>query len=75
MAMEYLNSGKSDLSSIKNAQERINRARDRIRPLLNQCRPVIRNKDIDNSSEWKKIPKLQADGALLVRFLAQKGVE
>ena len=75
MAMEYLNSGKSDLSSIKNAQERINRARDRIRPLLNQCRPVIRNKDIDNSSEWKKSPKLQADGALLVRFLAQKGVE
>lgn len=74
MAMEYLNSGKSDLSSIKNAQERLDKAKDRVRPLLKQCRPVIRNKD-KNTEQWESSPRLEADGALLVRFLAQKGVE
>lgn len=75
MAMEYLNSGKSDLNGIKNTQERINKAKDRIRPLLEQCRPVIRDKDEPDRNQWKRSPRLEADGALLVRFLAQKGVE
>lgn len=75
MAMEYLNSGKSNLSSIKNAKERIDKAKDIIRPLLKQCRPVIRDKDISDSSKWARKKQLKADGALLVRFLAQKGVE
>ena len=75
MAMEYLNSGKSNLSSIKNAKERIDKAKDVIRPLLKQCQPVIRNKDISDSSKWARKKQLKSDGALLVRFLAQKGVE
>lgn len=74
MAMEYLNSGKSDLSSIKNAQERLDKAKDRVRPLLKQCRPVVRNKD-KSVDQWQPSSCLEADGALLVRFLAQKGVE
>lgn len=72
MAMEYLNSGKSDLSSIKNAQERMDKAKDRVYPLLKQCRPFMRDKD---KNECKPSERLEADGALLVRFLAQKGVE
>lgn len=75
MAMEYLNSGKSDVSDIKNAQERLNKAKDRVRPLLKQCRPVKRDKDEKNTEKWERNPRLEADGALLVRFLAQKGVE
>lgn len=75
MAMEYLNSGKSDLSNIKNAKEKMDKACDRVRPLLKQCRPVKRNKDENNSDQWKREPCLTVDGALLVRFLAKKGVE
>ncbi|MEN9501703.1 MAG: hypothetical protein RI964_988 [Pseudomonadota bacterium] len=75
MAMEYLNSGKSDLSNIKDAKERIEKAKNIIRPLIKQCRPVIRNKDIDNDEKWERRDQLQVDGALLIRFLAQKGVE
>ncbi|HPY39267.1 MAG TPA: type III-B CRISPR-associated protein Cas10/Cmr2, partial [Thiolinea sp.] len=74
MAMEYLNSGKSDLSGIKNAKERMDKARDRVYPLLKQCRAVIRDKDL-NIERWKQSARLEADGALLVRFLAQKGAE
>lgn len=74
MAMEYLNSGKSDLSGIKNAKERMDKARDRVYPLLKQCRPVIRDKDI-KIEQWRHSARLEADGALLVRFLAQKGAE
>jgi CRISPR-associated protein Cmr2 len=74
MAMEYLNSGKSDLSNIKNAKEKMNKACDRVRPLLKQCRPVIRDKE-KKKQEWKISRNLEVDGALLVRFLANKGVE
>lgn len=74
MAMEYLNSGKSDLSDIKNAQERLDKAKDRVRPLLKQCYPVMRDKD-KSTEQWKSSSRLEADGALLVRFLAHKGVE
>jgi len=73
--MEYLNSGKSDLSNIKNAKEKMDKACDRVRPLLKQCRPVKRDKDKNNPDQWKKEPCLTVDGALLVRFLAKKGVE
>lgn len=68
LAMEYLNSGKSDLTTM-------DQAKDRIRPLLTQCRPVIRNKDEPDPKKWQPSKRLEADGALLVRFLAQKGVE
>ncbi|MBU0655546.1 MAG: type III-B CRISPR-associated protein Cas10/Cmr2 [Gammaproteobacteria bacterium] len=68
MAMEYLNSGKSDLKTM-------DQAKDRIEPLLKQCRPVIRDKDQADSTKWERSERLEADGALLVRFLAQKGME
>lgn len=78
MAMEYLNSGKSDLNTLKNAKERIEQARAIVTPLLTQCRPVKRilkdNKEL-LIEEWTRSKRLEADGALLVRFLAQKGVE
>ncbi|MDD5392736.1 MAG: type III-B CRISPR-associated protein Cas10/Cmr2 [Thiothrix sp.] len=68
MAMEYLNSGKSDLKTMDQAS-------DRIRPLMIQCRPVTRDKDETDNKKWKRSKRLEADGALLVRFLSQKGVE
>lgn len=78
MAMEYLNSGKSDVSTLKNAKERIEEAKAIIEPLLTQCRPVTRlledNKELP-IEKWTRSKRLEADGALLVRFLAQKGVE
>ena len=68
LAMEYLNSGKSDLKTM-------DQAKDRLRPLLTQCRPVIRDKDQQDSTQWKRSERLEGDGALLVRFLAQKGMD
>lgn len=67
MATEYLNSG---AARTKNMDE----ARNVIRPLLEQCRPVIR--DLKKpQNEWRRSSCLAADGALLLRFLAHKGVE
>lgn len=78
MAMEYLNSGKSDLSDIKNAKERMSKAQDRIHPLLKQCYPVkrelVEGKALPKKG-WPVSTRLEVDGALLLRFLAQKGVE
>lgn len=68
MAAEYLASGVAETGSL-------DKARKIIRPLLEQCRPVIRDQTQENPAKWKKSTCLNADGALLVRFLAQKGVE
>ena len=65
MAMEYLNSGKSDISDRKDAE-------NRIRKLLTQCRPHSRNQKTETITSSNQ---LKIDGALLVRFLAQKGAE
>lgn len=67
MAAEYLNSSAAKV-------KKLDEARAIVRPLLEQCRPVIRDNTKDRV-EWKKSSCLDADGALLVRFLAQKGVE
>ncbi|MGH8458433.1 MAG: type III-B CRISPR-associated protein Cas10/Cmr2, partial [Nevskiales bacterium] len=67
VAAEYLNSGAAKV-------KKLHEARAIVRPLLEQCRPVIRDKK-KARAEWKKSSCLDADGALLVRFLAQKGVE
>lgn len=64
MCMEYLNSGKTTVTTMAQAKERIG-------TLLDQCRRVRRSPDGKISEE----PFLFADGALLVRFLAQKGIE
>lgn len=58
----------------------VEQARDIIEPLLTQCRPHVRQLDKTTGRElppdtWPQSARLQADGALLVRFLATKGLE
>lgn len=71
MAMEYLNSGVAPKGMPMSAAE------DFIRPLLKQCLSVKRKKegDAEPSFEVDPFKGLQADAALLVRFLAHKGIE
>ena len=52
----------------------LDKARLAIAPLLAQCRAVTREMSKADKSQWKESSKLTVDGALLVRFLAQKGV-
>ena len=73
LAVDYLasgiNEGRRDKLKIKDAEALI-------RPLLEQCRPVVRNsKAQDEQKKYQTSHRLEADGALLVRFLAHKGVE
>jgi len=68
MAMEYLNSGLAE--GITKAE-----AEERIAPLLVQCRPRVREVDDLGKVDFKDSRRHTVDGALLVRFLAQKGVE
>jgi len=49
-------------------------AKEKITPLLQQCRPVNRNKDEPDNNKWER-KSAKADAALLVRFLAHKGRE
>lgn len=73
MASEYLASG---LCEHIPKEERLDYAKCVVGPLLRQCRPRIRNEANPNNVEkWKRDPNLYVDGALLVRFLAGKGVE
>ena len=69
LAMEYLNSG-----LVRDKRLGMEEAKVKVKPLLDQCRPVTRDKTKPRA-EWKKSSSLDADGALLVRFLAHKGVE
>lgn len=67
LAMEYLNSGTAPKNwSMEDAQQHI-------APLLDQCRMRRRDKDKD-PDQWEEVKTTQ-DAAMLVRFLAQKGVE
>jgi len=68
MCMEYLNSGKTTAQTMDQAKESI-------QPLLQQCRRVTRNDQIEDYSQWQRSDFLRVDAALLVRFLANKGVE
>ncbi len=69
MVMEYLNSNNNKKLSMADAKAKIE-------PLLIQCRPIKRDieKSLD-SKRWEKSKRLEAGGALLIRFLAQKGAE
>lgn len=79
MAMEYLNSGVAKANQIKTMEQ----ARVIIKPLLTQCRHVVRK--VDYQGDTKSKPTIcceieakhgfKADAALLVRFLAHKGIE
>ena len=68
LAVDFFSSG-SNRKAI-----RLEEARARIQPLLKQCRPVVRSPG-KPEPEWSRSPCLKPDGALLVRFLAQKGVD
>lgn len=72
MAVDYLASGVNDKREIKLTLED---ARRRIQPLLKQCRPVVRHKEEEKGVYFSTAKRLEEDGALLVRFLAQKGAE
>lgn len=67
LAVDFKNSADNRALTIEQAEHVIT-------PLLVQCRAVTRDKEQSNPTRWKKSDLLQADGALLVRFLAQKGV-
>lgn len=71
MAAEYLSSGVNEKRKPKLTMQE---AREKVRPLLEQCRPVTRVK-CKPPQQWTPSGRLEADGVLLVRFLAQKGVE
>lgn len=71
---EYLHSGLHQEGPHKPT---LAEAKDLLRPLLKQCRPVIRSFDESGNprpvDERKRILQLKADGALLVKFLADGG--
>ena len=58
---------------------KLEQAREIIKPLMTQCRAHTRKLDSKGVetpvATWPKSDQLDADGALLVRFLATKGVE
>jgi len=69
LAADYLASKAGD----RNGKSSLQEAEQRIKPLLKQCRPAFRKiKDGEVKCELGK--RLEEDGALLVRFLAHKGV-
>jgi len=70
MAMEYLNSGASDAKNME-------AARFIITPLLEQCRPKKRipSKTEAGKFDFEPSHRCEADAALLVRFIAHKGIE
>ena len=73
MAAEYLGSGLCDKHFAAN--KGMDHARAVVRPLLEQCRPVYRDENQQDPQQWRRDDNLYADGAMLLRFLAQKGVE
>ena len=68
LAADFLNSAdnRKDIT--------LDQARKAIAPLLQQCRAVTRNPEEPSAANWARSKMLKADGALLVRFLAQKGL-
>jgi CRISPR-associated protein Cmr2 len=66
LAVDFKNSGNNRELSVEEAISKIG-------PLLEQCRAVKRDAT-QKKDQWKKCAALRPDGALLVRFLAQKGV-
>ncbi|MCK4494657.1 MAG: type III-B CRISPR-associated protein Cas10/Cmr2 [Methylococcales bacterium] len=70
MAAEFFSSG---LCKSYMGDNKMREAKALVTPLLKQCRPVYRDKD-KPEKDWGKDDKMFVDAALLVRFLAQKGV-
>jgi len=73
LAADYLGSGVNETRTEKLT---LSQAEEIIGPLLAQCRQVKRDPDKPEQPEaWEVSPQLKVDGALLVRFLANKGLE
>ena len=60
------------VNSADNKQLNLTQAEQIITPLLTLCRSVTREPN-QPQQHWKKSATLQADGALLIKFLAEKG--
>jgi CRISPR-associated protein Cmr2 len=72
MAAEYFSSG---LCEPYPAVAKLEHAKSVVKPLLAQCRPIYRDEENpDTPGNWKGDAKVLVDAALLVRFIAQKGV-
>jgi CRISPR-associated protein Cmr2 len=71
LAADYIASGPAKENGVAVA---LARAREIIVPLLDQCCPAKRDPNIKAAEDWPR-DKPKADAALLVRFLAQKGVD
>ncbi len=69
LAVDFVSS--ADNARVVNLQS----AKEFIKPLLEQCRTVTRDPGKSDKGQWSKSKALTADGAMLVRFLAEKGVE
>jgi|WetSurSiteA1Bulk_404760.scaffolds.fasta_scaffold02748_3 CRISPR-associated protein Cmr2 len=71
MAAEYFSSGLCEPYPMVNKMEH---AKTVVRPLLEQCRPIYRKLDDTNTATFERSDSIFVDAALLIRFLAQKGV-
>jgi CRISPR-associated protein Cmr2 len=71
LAVDYLASG---VNERRQPKLKVVDAEKIIQPLLKQCRPVIREMH-EEKIKFMTSKQLNVDGALLVRFLVQKGVE
>lgn len=72
MAAEYMSSGLCELQS--SAVKKMWHARRMVRLLLRQCRPIYRKLDDKNNVSFETSSDVLVDAALLIRFLAQHGV-
>ena len=73
LAVDYLASG---VNEGREPKLKIKDAEEILRPLLQQCRPVTRDpEEQDENKKFTSSQRLEVDGALLIRFLAHKGVE
>ncbi|MDM8565356.1 type III-B CRISPR-associated protein Cas10/Cmr2 [Candidatus Halobeggiatoa sp. HSG11] len=69
LATDYVNAGNNKELNLENAEKEI-------KPLLNQCRRYKRDVDESDIKKWKDTSgRIDVDGALLIRFLVNKGVE
>ena len=69
LSMQFLNSG------FNRGKWNRAKAREQIAPLLDQCRRRVRVRDDKERISTETRPGLHVDAALLVRFLAQKGLD
>ena len=69
LASEYLSSGLCEL--LTDSDKPMAHARTIVRPLLEQCEQTINHGD----GKYRGTGKMTPDGAMLMRFLAHKGVE